>query len=132
MSEKKFVKVSQLKENGYVLIDDIVCRINSIDKSKPGKHGSTKARIVATGVFQNTKKGMLQPTSADAQVPIIEKGTAQIVAVMGNTLQLMDTTSYQTFNTDLPSELKGLKSGDEVEYMKYGENAKVLRKKPSE
>jgi len=132
LSEKKFVKVSQLKENGYVLIDGIVCRINSIDKSKPGKHGSTKARIVATGIFQNTKKGMLQPTSADAEVPIIEKGAAQVVAVMGSVLQLMDTTTYATFNTDLPSELKGLKSGDEVEYMKYNEDTKVLRKKANE
>lgn len=132
MSEKKFVKVSQLKENGYVLIDDIVCRISSIDKSKPGKHGSTKARIVAIGLFQNTKKGMLQPTSADAQVPIIEKGLAQVVAVMGDTIQLMDTTTYAAFNSDLPSELKGLKSGDEVEYMRYNEDAKVLRKKVTE
>jgi translation initiation factor 5A len=130
--EKKFVKVGQLKENGYVLIDGIVCRITSIDVSKPGKHGSTKARIVAVGVFQNTKKTLLQPTSADAEVPIIEKGVAQVVAVMGKTLQLMDTTSYENFNAEMPSELKGLVSGDEVEYMKYGENAKVLRKKSSE
>ena len=130
--EKKFVKISQLKENSYVLIDDIACRINSIDKSKPGKHGSTKARIVATGIFHNTKKGLLQPTSADAQVPIIEKGTAQVVAVMGNILQLMDTTSYENFTADLPSELKGLLSGDEVEYIKYGEDAKVIRKKVTE
>ncbi len=130
--EKKFVKISQLKENSYVLIDDVVCRINTIDKSKPGKHGSTKARITATGVFQNTKKGLLQPTSADAQVPIIEKGTAQVVAVMGNLLQLMDTTTYVSFTSDIPEGLKGLKSGDEVEYMKYGESAKVLRKKVTE
>ena len=130
--EKKFVKVGQLKENSYVLIDDVVCRIVSIDKSKPGKHGSTKARIVAMGIFQNTKKGLLQPTSADAEVPIIEKGTAQVVAVMGNVLQLMDATTYETFNSEMPSELKGLKSGDEIEFMKYGENAKVLRKKVTE
>jgi len=132
LEEKKFVKVSQLKENGFVLIEGIVCKISTIDKSKPGKHGSTKARIVATGVFQNTKKNLLQPTSADAEVPIIEKGTAQVVAVMGNIIQLMDTNSYASFTSDLPSELKGLKSGDEVEYIKYGENAKVLRKKPVE
>jgi len=130
--EKKFVKISQLKENGYVLIDDIVCKISTIDKSKPGKHGSTKARIVAIGVFQNTKKGLLLPTSADAQVPIIEKGGAQVVAVMGDTLQLMDTTTFTSFTAELPSDLKGLVSGNEVEYMKYGESAKVLRKKANE
>jgi len=132
LEEKKFVKVSQLKEGGFVLIEGIVCKISTIDKSKPGKHGSTKARVVAIGVFQNTKKNLLQPTSADAQIPIIEKGVAQVVAVMGNTLQLMDTTSYATFTSDLPAELKGLKSGDEIEFMKYGENAKVLRKKQVE
>jgi translation initiation factor 5A len=44
---KQQVEVKELKEGKYVLIDEEPCVIKSISKSKPGKHGSAKARIDA-------------------------------------------------------------------------------------
>lgn len=32
------------------------CTINSISKSKPGKHGSAKARVEVVGVFDGQKR----------------------------------------------------------------------------
>ena len=127
--EKKFVSVGSLKVGGYVLIDGSVCQIKSIEKSKPGKHGSAKARIVAIDVFTGQKKNLLKPTSADAEVPVIQKGTAQVVAVMGETIQIMDVQTYETKDIPSPKEITGLKSGDEVEFMRYGDHFKILRKK---
>ena len=127
--EKKFVSVGSLKEGGYVLIEDDCCQIKNIEKSKPGKHGSAKARITAIGVFSGQKRNLLKPTSADAEVPIIKRGTAQVVAVMGDTLNIMDTSDYQNWDIDKPKDVSGLKSGDEVEYLQFGEQLKVLRKK---
>ena len=94
MNEKKFVNVGSLKIGGYVLIDEAVCQIKSVEKSKPGKHGAAKARITAMGIFSGQKKNLLKQVSADAEVPIIKKGTAQVVAVIGDNLQLMDTETY--------------------------------------
>jgi len=128
--EKKFTNIGSLKPGSYVLIDGFACQVKATDKSKPGKHGSAKARIVAFDVFSGQKRGLLKPTSADAEVPIMAKGTAQVVAVMGGTLQIMDLQSYETFDVKKP-DIQGLESGTEVEYIKWGDNVKVLRKKGS-
>jgi translation initiation factor 5A len=130
--EKRFVKVGQLREGNYVLIDDVVCQIKGIEKSKPGKHGAAKARITGFGVFDDSKRTLMQPTGDDAEVPIIEKGTAQVVAIMGDNLQLMDTTSYQAFDVPKPKDVPGIAQGMEVEYIKVDQNVRVIRKKSSE
>lgn len=127
--EKKFVGVGSLKPGHYVLIDGSVCQIKGVEKSKPGKHGSAKARITAFDIFSGQKKNLLKPTSAEAEVPIIVKGTAQVVAVMGDSLQIMDTTSYEMLNVKKPAEISGLASGAEVEYVRYADNVKILHKK---
>jgi len=126
--EKKFTSVGSLKVGGYVLIDGSVCQIKSYEKSKPGKHGAAKARIVAIDAFTGQKKNLLKPTSADAEVPVIVKGSAQVVAIMGDTTQIMDMQSYETIDLPTPKDL-GVKGGDEIEYMRYGDHLKVLRKK---
>ena len=50
------VDVGELRVGGYMMIEGEPCRIVDIAKSKPGKHGSAKARIVAIGVFGNSEK----------------------------------------------------------------------------
>ena len=43
--------LGSLKVGSYIIIDNEPCRIVSYDHSKPGKHGSAKARVSAMGVF---------------------------------------------------------------------------------
>ncbi len=131
MEEKKFAKAGSLKPGNYVLIDGKVCQVKSIEKSKPGKHGSAKARVTAIDVFTGQKKTLLKPTSADVEVPIIKKSNAQVVAVVADNLQLMDMESYEMFECKKPSELE-INQGDEVEYIRYGNFAKITRRKKSE
>ena len=102
---KIFSSAKELKEGKYVIIEDIPCRIVNIDSSKPGKHGAAKMRVTGIGVFNSQKKMLLVPSDADVEVPIIERQTAQIVAVNGNTAQLMDTTTYEVFELSIPEEI---------------------------
>ena len=102
---KVFSSAKDLKEGKYVLIEDIPCRIVNIDSSKPGKHGAAKMRVTGIGVFDGQKKMLLVPSDADVEVPIIERQTAQVVAVNGNTAQLMDTTTYEVFELSIPEEI---------------------------
>jgi len=53
--EIKFAQAGQLKERQFIVIEETICRIDTIDKSKPGKHGATKIRMTATGIFNNKK-----------------------------------------------------------------------------
>ena len=127
--EKRFVRTSQLKPGSYVLVEEQVCQIKDIEISKPGKHGASKARIVAIGVFDDTKRNLLQSATDEAEVPIVERGTAQVVADLGASLQIMDAASFQTFDLPKPKDIQGLKSGDEVEYIKCDEKIRIVRKK---
>ncbi|MFP3484331.1 MAG: translation initiation factor IF-5A, partial [Caldivirga sp.] len=38
-----------IKEGSYIMIDNVPCRVVEVEKSKTGKHGSAKARIVGIG-----------------------------------------------------------------------------------
>ena len=127
--EIKFHQVGQLKVGSYVLIDGEACQIKDFEKSKPGKHGAAKARITGIGIFSGQKRTLMKPTNGDTEVPIIKRGNAQIVAVMGDVVQIMDQTEYNTFDVEKPKDVQGLASGTECEYIKYGGQVKIVRKK---
>ena len=131
MEEKKFVNVGSLKVGGYVLIDGAVCQVKSSEKSKPGKHGAAKARITAFDIFSGQKMNLLKQVNADAEVPIIKKGTAQVVAVLGDNLQLMDVESYTMKEVTKPKDITGIQQGMEVETISFGDKIKITRKKQS-
>lgn len=118
MSDKIFSSAKELKEGKYVIIEGIPCRIVNIDSSKPGKHGAAKMRVTGIGVFDGQKKQLLVPSDADVEIPIIDRQTAQVVAVNGNTVQLMDTTTYEVFELSIPEELqKDAAAGKEADIM---------------
>lgn len=115
---KEQTEVRALKEGRYVLIDDEPCKIVRIDTSKPGKHGSAKANIVAIGIFTNSKRSLQAPVSEKVFVPMIDKRKAQVLAVHGGAVQLMDLESYQTFDMPVPEEMQGqIEAGKEIEYL---------------
>jgi translation initiation factor 5A len=99
--------VKDLKEGRYVVIDGEPCKVIAIETSKPGKHGSAKARVDAISLFSGSKKTLLKPVDATVEVPMIEKKTAQVVAILdGGRLQLMDLQSYEMYELDCPDEFK--------------------------
>ncbi len=124
----KFAQAGQLKERQFIVIEETICRIDTIDKSKPGKHGAAKIRITATGVFNDKRMNLLKPADADVEVPVIDKGNAQIISDTGDKYQMMDVADYQTYDVE-KAEFKDLKAGDNVEYMKAGPFIKIVRKK---
>lgn len=115
---KEQTEVRLLKPGRYVLIDDEPCKITSISTSKPGKHGAAKAKIEAASIFTDQKKTMMAPVTEKVFVPMIDKRTAQVVAVMGDQVQLMDMETYDTFEMPIPDEYKGqIEAGKELSYL---------------
>jgi translation initiation factor 5A len=125
---KQVSEVRQLKVNRYIIIDDEPCKIVSITTSKPGKHGEAKARIEAIGVFDAQKRSVVHPVRHKVQVPIIDKRTAQVVALMGDQVQLMDMDTYETFEMNIPEDFKGqLNAGEEIQYLSALGKMKITR-----
>ncbi|MEA1924862.1 MAG: translation initiation factor IF-5A [Candidatus Altiarchaeota archaeon] len=107
--------IKDLKEGKYVIIDGEACRVSKITKSKPGKHGGMKARLEAVGLFDDQKRNIMGPVSQKVEIPIISKDTCQVLNVLGGTVQLMDMTSYETFELPVPQDYKGeLSQGNDV------------------
>jgi translation initiation factor 5A len=72
----------------------------------------------------------LKPTSAKIEVPIIERGNAQVLAITANNAQLMDLSTYETFELPIPMNLRGeMKEGVDVEYMQALSRRKIERVK---
>jgi translation initiation factor 5A len=126
---KEQVEVRQLREGGYVIIDDEPCEIVSISVSKPGKHGAAKARIDAIGIFDGQKRSIVQPVTAKAYVPIVERKRAQVISIVGNTAQLMDLETYETFELQIPDELMDkMEPGKEIVYLESLGKRKIVER----
>lgn len=121
-----------LRVGSYIILEGEPCKIVNYTKSKPGKHGAAKARIVAIGVFDEAKRTIVKPVSAQVDVPLIEKKTGQVIAMLPSAVQLMDLETYGITEAPLPEEeeIKSkLASGVEVEYWQILGRTKILRTK---
>ena len=128
----KPMDVGELRVGSYIIIDDAPCKIVSYSKSKPGKHGAAKARIVAISVFDETKKTIVKPVSAQVDVPIIDKKTGQVIALLPSAVQLMDLETYEMTEAPYPDDqdLKDkLASGVEVEFWQLLGRTRITRTK---
>src|SRR5690554_1194679 len=100
----KPMDVGELRVGGYMMIDNEPCKIVDITKSKPGKHGAAKARIVAIGVFDGQKRQFVKPVDANAEVPMIDKRAGQVFAVTPTGIQIMDLETYEYIDAPFPDE----------------------------
>ncbi len=125
-------RVGDLKVGSYAIIDDEPSRIASLQKSKPGKHGSAKFRCVAISLFDGSKRSFVSPVVTNIQIPIVEKNTGQVVSVNPSMVQLMDLESYEIFDVTRPDdeELSSkLEPGKDVEYWVIMGRYKIQRVK---
>ena len=128
----KPIDVGSLRVGGYMIIDNEPCHIVDIAKSKPGKHGSAKARIVAIGVFDGQKRQFVKPVDNNAEVPIIDKRPGQVFAVNPTGVQIMDLENYEYLDAPFPEDaaLKAkLTPGTEIEYWRIMGRLKIVRAK---
>jgi translation initiation factor 5A len=125
--------LGSLKVGSYIIIDGEPCRIVSYDHSKPGKHGSAKARVAAIGVFDGSRHSMVSPVSANVEVPLINKKSGQVISISGQTLQIMDLESFEVFETSaVEDEIRDkISQGSEVEYWSVLDKIKIVRVKGS-
>uniref|UniRef100_A0A7C4FGL4 Translation initiation factor 5A n=1 Tax=Ignisphaera aggregans TaxID=334771 RepID=A0A7C4FGL4_9CREN len=114
-----YAELGDLREGGYVVIDGEPCRVVEVSRAKTGKHGSAKVHIVAISLFTGSRKTLVGPADQRVEIPIIDKRIGQVIAVLGDKVQVMDSESYETFEVDMPAD-ESVKSkiapGVEVEY----------------
>ena len=103
----KPVSVGSLKKGNYVVIDGSACIVSDTQTSRPGKHGHAKVRLTAVGIVDSKKRVDVMPGHDTIPSPIIEKKTAQVLSISGDAANVMDNETYETFDLNIPEELKG-------------------------
>lgn len=117
---KQMPMADAVKVGRYIIVDGMACVVKSIQISKTGKHGHSKARVEAQGLIdEGVKKIFIRPMSDNIDVPIVEKENAQVLSVKDNKANVMDMTTFETFDLEVPEEFKDqLKEGVQITYWK--------------
>ena len=97
-----------------------------MSKSKPGKHGSAKARIELEDIFTGQKKSHVGTVTDTINIPLIEKGSAIITHIQGNEVHAMDNKTYETLILPKEPEMN-LEAGGEIQWMEAMRRYKISR-----
>jgi len=102
----KFTSIGSLQKGNYVIIDGVACRVTDTQTSRPGKHGHAKVRLTGVGLIDGKKKIVVMPGHDNIEVPIVDKKNAQVLSISDNKANVMDSETYETFDLEIPDELK--------------------------
>ena len=100
----KVVELKTVKVGKYIVLDGEASKVTSLTTSSPGKHGAAKARLEAVGIFDGQKRSLVKPVDTKVEVPILDKRIGQILAIMGDQVQIMDLETYETMELAIPDE----------------------------
>tara|TARA_B110000196_G_scaffold113716_1_gene98888 strand:- start:1257 stop:1643 length:387 start_codon:yes stop_codon:yes gene_type:complete len=120
------VEIRTLKVGRYVAIEDSAYKILSISKSKPGKHGSAKARLELENLFTKQKRSHVGTVTDTINVPILEKGSAIITHLQGEEVHAMDTKTYASLILPIDTSMN-LDSGGEIQWVEAMGRYKITR-----
>ena len=120
------VEIRTLKVGRYVALEENAYKILGMSKSKPGKHGSAKARIELEDIFTGQKKSHVAPVTDTISVPLIEKGSAIITHIDGAEVHAMDNKTYEALILPLEEGMT-LEGGSEILWMEAMGRYKIIR-----
>jgi translation initiation factor 5A len=107
MGDVKLTSIGHLKKGSYVVIDEAACVVSETKTSRPGKHGHAKVNLTGVGMIDGKKRNITMPGHDNIPVPMIDKRNAQVLSVAENLANVMDSDSFETFDIEIPEELKG-------------------------
>ncbi len=107
--------MQKLKVGNYIMVDEEPCVIKATERSKSGKHGHAKVRVVCVGMFDNNKRSLTIPSGHLTQIPEIIKANAQINFIEENLISIMDIESYESIDINWPSEEPLIKKLKEIQ-----------------
>ena len=97
------VEIRTLKVGRFCVGDEEAYKILSISKSKPGKHGSAKARLELESIFTKKKISHVGTVTDSINVPMIEKGTAMVTHMEGSEVHAMNMRDHSMMILPMPS-----------------------------
>lgn len=120
------VEIRTLKVGRFCVVDDEAYKILSISKSKPGKHGSAKARLELVSLFSSKKISHVGTVTDNINVPMIEKGKAVVTHIEGEEVHAMNMKDYSSMILPVDPDIT-VESGQEILWMEALGRYKIER-----
>ncbi len=120
------VEVRTLKVGRYVALDEGAYKILGMSKSKPGKHGSAKARLELEDIFTGQKRSHVGTVTDSINIPMIEKGSATVTHIIGQEVHAMDAKTFEMMVLPL-DEGMNIVAGGEIMWMEALGRYKIIR-----
>ena len=132
MADTKQESIGTLQKGSYIVIDGAPCKVVGTAVSRPGKHGHAKVNLTAVGLLDDKKRNIVAPGHDNVEVPIVEKRLAQVLSITGTKANIMDGATFETFDIDIPEELREeCKEGSQILYWEIM-NSRVMKQIKSE
>lgn len=113
----KLISATEARSGTVIMVDNDAFAVRSNDISKTGKHGASKCRMEAIGIFTGKKKVIAVPGHERFEVPMIDKRRGQVLSISDSTASVMDLESYETLELPFMEEVKDqLEPEKQVEY----------------
>ena len=126
----KKAEIGNLDVGEYIVVNGDPCVITKKTSSSTKNTDPKKEKIYVEGLFDGQKRTMVKKLTEEVEVPEVERGNGQVVAIIRGNAQVMDLSSYDTFELAIPLELRGeLEEGDEIEYVESLDRRKMVRKR---
>jgi translation initiation factor 5A len=120
------VEIRTLKVGRFCVVDYEAYKILSISKSKPGKHGSAKARLELVSLFSSKKISHVGTVTDNIYVPMIEKGTAMVTHLEGSEVHAMNMKDHSMMILPMEAEMN-IEAGKEIMWMEALGRFKIIR-----
>ena len=100
------VEIRTLKVGRFCVVDEEAYKILSISKSKPGKHGSAKARLELVSLFSSKKISHVGTVTDNINVPMIETGKAMVTHIEGEEVHAMNMKDHSMMIVPLDPDIE--------------------------
>ena len=120
------VEIRTFKVGRFCVVDEEAYKILSISKSKPGKHGSAKARLELVSLFSSKKISHVGTVTDNIHVPMIEKGKAMVTHIDGEEVHAMNMKDHSMMILPVDPDIQ-VDSGQEILWMEALGRYKIER-----
>jgi len=134
MSEYELKELGKFKLGELIILDEKVCKITDMKKSKPGKHGEAKCRLEGQNIFTATKQSMVSPVKKKMKKPILPALACTLVSMDADkqVCSIIDMESYAMVdNVGYDSKKHHLDPNKKqaISYIQWGEDKKITNVK---
>ena len=121
---------SDLEKSNYFIYNGEPVRVVRKEVVSVGTHSHTKLKFYVQGLREKGERNViLQHSDRVDKIDIMRK-QGQIIAKAGNKVQLMDSASYETLDSNLTPELANeINEGDYVTFVELNGAVEILDKR---